>query len=627
MVPSSQRSASSAAAPLPEQITPLLTNDLEEIKKMLASILPERKIFSVLEEAMLEGDSLQDSGFEKEKRQIQFDAVRVYRPRLLVHGRPGMGQQYLAAAVMNHFEGVHVQSFDLATLMSDSTRTPEAAMVQMFLEIKRHQPSVIHVPAIESWYSALTENMKATFVSLLHSIPSTDHVLFFGVADSPLHDIDPGLKQLFGNSSQNAHVIGTPSFAARHSYFCQWRAFIAMSPTSFPDSGTRKVRTLEHLPTAPPSPPKINTTTDLKSQERKDRQLKNQLKMRLCPAMEYLKRSYRKFRKPVIDNDLIAQYFSRPTFDLAGSSPYIKTADNMIQVVESGKKFHNMDLEVMEERMWNGYYCTPRQFLKDLKLILQDAMNIGERERIIKAQEMYTNIQVQIEDVQSATDQQLLMEYDRLYERERKRQTALESKAQAETPIDGNALPNEPDNALIDAALLDDALPDNALPDNALPDNVLTKKVDDAILVEQAGNGGQDIMLADLVEESLPAKPDLEVLEPVPNQDSLQDQVRTNSPMEATPTVNPPLTPNVEQPPKSEEKLPELLLDDKGLSEAVDRVTDETEGCTIEQLERINAVCTNAIWTNRSEWDRNLVLHEVMIAFDRVIRDVKFGDV
>jgi len=52
----------------------------------------------------------------------EFELSRVFRPRLLIRGAPGMGQQYLAAALLNHFEGLHVQSFDLPTLLSDSTR-------------------------------------------------------------------------------------------------------------------------------------------------------------------------------------------------------------------------------------------------------------------------------------------------------------------------------------------------------------------------------------------------------------------------------------------------------------------------------------------------------------------------
>ena len=56
------------------------------------------------------------------KRYTEFERSRVFRPRLLIRGSVGMGQQYLAAALLNHFEGLHVQSFDLSVLLSDSSR-------------------------------------------------------------------------------------------------------------------------------------------------------------------------------------------------------------------------------------------------------------------------------------------------------------------------------------------------------------------------------------------------------------------------------------------------------------------------------------------------------------------------
>ena len=46
----------------------------------------------------------------------------VYRPRVVVHGSAGMGQGYLGAAALHFLEGYHVQSLELGTLMSDSTR-------------------------------------------------------------------------------------------------------------------------------------------------------------------------------------------------------------------------------------------------------------------------------------------------------------------------------------------------------------------------------------------------------------------------------------------------------------------------------------------------------------------------
>jgi SpoVK/Ycf46/Vps4 family AAA+-type ATPase len=53
---------------------------------------------------------------------IDFETARVFRPRLLIHGPSGLGQQYLAAATLHFMERVHVQSFDLGTLLSDATR-------------------------------------------------------------------------------------------------------------------------------------------------------------------------------------------------------------------------------------------------------------------------------------------------------------------------------------------------------------------------------------------------------------------------------------------------------------------------------------------------------------------------
>ena len=50
------------------------------------------------------------------------DKLRTYRPRVLVSGDRGMGQTYLGPAILHHLEGFHVQSFDLGTLLADSSR-------------------------------------------------------------------------------------------------------------------------------------------------------------------------------------------------------------------------------------------------------------------------------------------------------------------------------------------------------------------------------------------------------------------------------------------------------------------------------------------------------------------------
>jgi len=94
----------------------------------------------MLEDAEWEDDIGDDGGFHREL-QVQgqhssyqcypyqcthissaLESQRVYRPRLLVHGESGMGQGFIGAAALHHLEGVHVQSLDLGTLFSDSTR-------------------------------------------------------------------------------------------------------------------------------------------------------------------------------------------------------------------------------------------------------------------------------------------------------------------------------------------------------------------------------------------------------------------------------------------------------------------------------------------------------------------------
>lgn len=53
---------------------------------------------------------------------LAMETLRVYRPRVVLHGSVGMGQAFIASAALHHLEGFHVQSLDLGNLLSDSTR-------------------------------------------------------------------------------------------------------------------------------------------------------------------------------------------------------------------------------------------------------------------------------------------------------------------------------------------------------------------------------------------------------------------------------------------------------------------------------------------------------------------------
>lgn len=119
MVPSSERSASSGAAPLPKAVAPLLREQFVAIEETVKTILPLKPKITALEEAMYEPYEDSDHGFGRENLQQDFDRSRLFRPRLLIAGQPGMGQNYIASAILHHFERVHVQRCDLATILGD----------------------------------------------------------------------------------------------------------------------------------------------------------------------------------------------------------------------------------------------------------------------------------------------------------------------------------------------------------------------------------------------------------------------------------------------------------------------------------------------------------------------------
>ena len=140
-----------------------------------------------------------------------------------------MGQQYLAGALLNHFEGLYVQSFDLPTLLSDSTRSSEAAVVQLFTEVRRHKPAVIYIPNVDVWYRTVGQAVISTFLGLLRTLSPTDPVLLLGILECPENEVDPHMiKDLFGYSRGNQYSIQRPERVSS-----SFRVFAASSTDIF----------------------------------------------------------------------------------------------------------------------------------------------------------------------------------------------------------------------------------------------------------------------------------------------------------------------------------------------------------------------------------------------------------
>ena len=213
MVPSSERQTGAVADPLPKKVEPLLRDTFREIEMRLGQIVPvKRKILTALEEAEYE-DPDDPAGFEHEEILRAFERGRVFRPRLLIKGIRGMGQKYLAGAILHKLEDFYVRALDLSTLYGDPANPPEAVLSSAFKEVRTHQPSILFIPQINSWYQTVGAHILEQFSSLLRTLSANDAVLLLGIMEGGSDDEEPDpsmMKDLFGFSPKHEYQILTP---------------------------------------------------------------------------------------------------------------------------------------------------------------------------------------------------------------------------------------------------------------------------------------------------------------------------------------------------------------------------------------------------------------------------------
>lgn len=89
----------------------------------------------------------------------------------------------------------------------------EQVIVGLFTEVKRHKPSVIYIPGIESWYASLRDSLPfMTFKAMLKSIPPTDPILLLATSEYEAGEsLSQALvRELFAFSRKNRLQIERP---------------------------------------------------------------------------------------------------------------------------------------------------------------------------------------------------------------------------------------------------------------------------------------------------------------------------------------------------------------------------------------------------------------------------------
>ncbi|CAH6723693.1 tat-binding homolog 7 [[Candida] jaroonii] len=670
IVPSSARSTSSRSSPLPSNLKCLLENSLNEITLKLNNLIPNsihtknNKKSTKLDEALYLDPTTkdEDGGFGRQELLKNLENSRICKPHLLICGDHGNGQQYLGSAILNYLEGFQVQSLDIGSMFEDPTRTPESTIVQAFIEARRHQPSIVFIPNIDIWYNVVPYSAKATLTSLLRSLKSNEKILLLGISETNMEQLDPEIKLIFGLNNEGNNVsLRNPKVDERKEFFKSLESTLLMKPFEFindlENRPKRKLKTLEVVKQDVTNNEDLSKKA-LKQQEYQDTKLKNTLKIKLASLMDLFKVRYKRFKKPIIDENYLTHLFYPEI--LENQNPLIpyevlyekatdKEHENMIRELKTGKYYHNIDLDIIEERLWNGYYSEPKQFLRDIKMIVQDSITDGDRDRVLKSNEMLTNAQFGIDDIstpefiQACKDMRkrelerqakVLQEHKELQEKIKKGEIVLDQQQPAIEfggvigEVNGS-IENGQSKAIEDIEMAEEpkivedvvmSEPKEAAQsegDEMIPQ--IEGQIQTQALLEPNGSvvdaNGVPI-IGDDVDESLPA-----IDKPV--EIPLNGTKETETEITAKQTE---IVEESESEPEEEVSIDyskPLIIPETYKHFFDQRVIEITEHCNIEKLEIIMARLMDIIWSDRNKWDKTETVEKLYEVSKEIETDLK----
>ncbi|XP_049438533.1 ATPase family AAA domain-containing protein 2-like isoform X1 [Epinephelus fuscoguttatus] len=374
MVPAAQRAIVSPAKALIPAIRPLLSSTLQNILHTVSRLFPhaeqglkrKRELDAACgvfeDDLMFSEDEDSEVSGQTSHSQLRIPAVTgllnlnrsvlshptSYRPRLLLEGRPGSGQSsHLAPAVLHALEKFTVYTLDMAVLFGASATAPEETCAQIFVEAKRTSPSILYIPHIGQWWETVGPALRATFLSLLSSIPAFAPILLLATCNLHYDQLSVEVQELFRMEYGEVFHIKVPTSRERRNFF---EDLILNQAAKAPASKRKAVlNTLEVLPVAPPPPPRQLTVEEIQRLEEQEEDTLRELRLFLRDVTNRLSQDkrFKAFTKPV-DLEEVPDY---------------------AEVIKKP-----MDLSTVLSKIDLHQYGTVKEFLQDVDLIWQNAL-------------------------------------------------------------------------------------------------------------------------------------------------------------------------------------------------------------------------------------------------------------
>lgn len=419
--PSSARQGGAASfKALPMGLKALLGKQEDSAQAMFKQIFPievsgeknKSMIEFYLENEMVD-NSLTNLEFIKSLNDSRFN-----KPLMFIEGT---GSDYIASSILHRMDNVNIQNLDISSLFADLGKSMDQAIITAFNEAKRRQPSILYIPNADTWAECIS-NCQLVFKSMMQSIKTSDKVMVLFSGETYSDSLD----YLFVRNKKNVFQVKNPDRAQLESFFMSTIGEFLKSGSNVLETSVKRSIPLPELPFIEDNPiiekvaedgnkdPLDSLKKYLDVYKKSDMKLKNKLKVKLAGLMDLLKIRYKKFKKPLIDDELLIPLFETNAYH----TPVYEIENNLVKDTTTNISFSNMDLDTIEERLWNGYYSEPKQFYKDILLIYDDAIRTGVRDKIISASEMVANSDVFIDEMLLPTEQYLTNEWKQCRKRD-----------------------------------------------------------------------------------------------------------------------------------------------------------------------------------------------------------------
>ncbi|KRT86288.1 hypothetical protein AMK59_2173 [Oryctes borbonicus] len=243
-------------------------------------------------------------------------------------------------------EHIHAHILDLTTLHGNSTVSPEEACVQVFNEVRRNVPSILYIPSIEEWWNHISDTVKVIFLSQLSQLDPNSPILLLATANDIYNNLPPQIQEIFSQYRNEIYELRTPTEEQRYNFF---------KPLLI-DSCLKHPRPLRVRPKTPPILQRAPTPAP--------EPLSEEQKQKIFETEEHTLRELRIFLREIckkLANNRLFYMFTKPvdTEEVPDYPTIIKQP---------------MDLETMMTKVDFHQYECAKDFLNDIELIVQNAL-------------------------------------------------------------------------------------------------------------------------------------------------------------------------------------------------------------------------------------------------------------